>query len=187
MRWRIGSLRWLGLTCLLAALAINLARTGQADPPAPPKSTSTVGMPAKIEQLVIPGPELEVKPLEDRRAPLVLRIAAAYPHGSAFRYDLVFYALEPGRYDLTNSLRRKDGSALGSLDPIPVQVDPVLPPGQVLPNPLALEPSPCARRLPMAPGDRGIALGYRTGGDPAAGETTENRLRNRSSPACDTG
>jgi hypothetical protein len=142
MRWRIGSLRRLGLTCLLAGLAINLARTGQADPPAPPKLTSTVGMPAKIEQLVIPGPELEVKPLEDRRAPLVLRIAAAYPHGSAFRYDLVFYALEPGRYDLTNSLRRKDGSALGSLDPIPVQVDPVLPPGQVLPNPLALEPSP---------------------------------------------
>ena len=31
-------------------------------------------MPAKIEQLVLPGPELEVKPLEDRRAPVVVRI-----------------------------------------------------------------------------------------------------------------
>ena len=49
---------------------------------------------------MLPGPELEVKPLEDRRAPVVVRIADAYPHGSAFRYDLVYYGLEPGEYDL---------------------------------------------------------------------------------------
>jgi len=111
-------------------------------PATEPRSIATVGMPGKIAQVVLPGSELEVKPLENRRAPLVLRIAAAFPHGSAFRYDLVYYGLEPGDYDLRNYLKRKDGSALGDLPPIPVKVDPVLPPGQVEPNPLALQPSP---------------------------------------------
>ena len=53
---------------------------GSATPPrgtatSAPRSTSTVGMPAKIEQLVLPGTELEAKPIEDRRAPFVVRIA----------------------------------------------------------------------------------------------------------------
>jgi hypothetical protein len=99
-------------------------------------------MPAAIDQLVLPGSELEVKPLDDRKAPFVLRIKAAYPHGSAFRYDMVYYALEPGEYDLRNHLKRKDGTALGELAPVLVKVDPILPPGQIEPSPLALEPSP---------------------------------------------
>src|SRR5438876_7853227 len=72
---------------------------------------TTVGMPARIEQLVLPGSELEVKPLEDRRQPVVLRIVTSYPHGTAFRYDLVYYSLEPGEFDLRDYLRRKDGSS----------------------------------------------------------------------------
>jgi hypothetical protein len=99
-------------------------------------------MPARIDQLVLPGSELEVKPLEDRRAPFVLRIKEAYPHGSAFRYDMVYYALEPGEYDLRNYLKRKDGTALGELAPVLVKVDPILPPGQIEPSALALERSP---------------------------------------------
>jgi hypothetical protein len=99
-------------------------------------------MPGKIQQLVIEGTELEVKPLADRRAPFVLRITEAYPHGSAFRYDFVYYALEPGEYDLKNYLRRKDGTPLDASLSIPVKVDPVLPPGQVEPSQLTLEHSP---------------------------------------------
>jgi hypothetical protein len=38
-------------------------------------------MPARIDQLVVPGTELEVRPIDDRRAPLVVRIVEAYPHG----------------------------------------------------------------------------------------------------------
>jgi hypothetical protein len=128
-------------TLSILGLAVFAVRSAQADS-APPRSISTVGMPAKIEQLVLPGPELEVKPLEDRRAPVVVRITGVYPHGTAFRYDLVYYALEPGDYDLKNSLRRKDGAALGDLPAIPVRVDPVLPPGQIQPNALALARSP---------------------------------------------
>jgi hypothetical protein len=133
--WRL----WWALPIL--GLALFPVRSAQADSP-PSRSTSTVGMPAKIEQLVLPGPELVVKPLEDRRAPVVVRITGVYPHGTAFRYDLVYYALEPGNYDLKNSLRRKDGAPLGNLPAIPVRVDPVLPPGQIEPNALALARSP---------------------------------------------
>ena len=99
-------------------------------------------MPARIDQLVLPGPELEARPIEDRRTPVVVRIVDAYPHGSAFRYDLVYYGLEPGRYDLKDYLRRKDGSPTKDLPAIPVAVEPVLPPGQIEPHPVALERSP---------------------------------------------
>ncbi len=128
---------------LMALLLIGfsaLADDSKAKPE--PVSKSTVGMPAKIDQIVLPGTLLEVKPIEDRREPVVLRIVDSYPHGSAFRYDLVYYTLEPGEYDLRNCLRRKDGSPLGELPAIPVSVSALLPPGQIEPHPIALEPSP---------------------------------------------
>jgi hypothetical protein len=92
--------------------------------------------------LVLPGTELEAKPIEDRRVPLVLRVAASYPHGSAFRYDLVYYGLEPGAYDLKDYLRRRDGSSMKDFSPIPVRIEPLLPPGQIQPHSLVLAPSP---------------------------------------------
>jgi hypothetical protein len=107
-----------------------------------PRPTTTVGMPAKIEQLVLPGTELEAKPIEDRRTPVVLRIVNSYAHGSAFRYDIVYYGLEPGEFDLKDSVRRKDGSPITDLPSIPVKIEPVLPPGQIEPHRLALAPSP---------------------------------------------
>jgi hypothetical protein len=99
-------------------------------------------MPARIEQLVLPGPELEVTPIEDRRAPVVVRIAAVYPHGTAFRYDIVYYALEPGAFDLKDYLRRKDGSPKTEVPPLTVLVEPVLPPGQIEPHQLSRDASP---------------------------------------------
>ena len=78
---------------MLATLA---AQGGRADDAAV-TSKSTVGMPARIDQLVLPGTELEVRPIDDRLAPIVVRIVNTYPHGSAFRYDIVYYGLEPGR------------------------------------------------------------------------------------------
>ncbi len=99
-------------------------------------------MPAKIEQLVLPGPELEAKPLEDRQAKLVVRIVEVFPHGSAFRYNLVYYGLEPGEYDLKDSLRRKDGGSTADLPKIPVTIRAILPPGQIEPNRLVSRPLP---------------------------------------------
>ena len=124
---------------ILGALAVHLvASTASAETPASP----SVGMPARIEQLVLPGAELEAIPIRDRDAPIVVRIAEAYRHGDGFRYDLIYYGLEPGEYDLRAMLRRKDGSGTGDLPPIPVQVRAILPPGQVEPHRLTPGESP---------------------------------------------
>ena len=118
-------------TFLLFLLLVGVGGGASATPP-----VSTVGMPAKFNQLVLPGSELEAIHAEDRSVPVVLRIAGVWPHGTAFRYDLVYYALEPGTFDLRKYLQRKDRTATDDLPPIPVEVKPVLPPGHIEPNPL---------------------------------------------------
>lgn len=95
-----------------------------------------VGLPAVIEQIVLPGVELEPKPLEDRSQPIVLRIVQVYPHGSDHRYDLTYYGLEPGEYNLTDFLQRVDGSPTDDLPSLQVTIKAGLPPGQVEPNAL---------------------------------------------------
>jgi Ca-activated chloride channel family protein len=99
-------------------------------------------MTGRFANLVLPGTELEAKPLTDRKAPVVVRVAAVHPHGTAFRYDIEYFGLEPGTHDLRDSLRRKDGSSAADLPPIPIRVNPVRPPGQVEPNDLAVAPGP---------------------------------------------
>ena len=103
---------------------------------------ATVGMPRRLTGLVLPGTELEPKPLDDRRAPVVVRVVNAYKHGTAHRYDLEFYGLEPGTFDLRDALRRKDGSPTADLPPIPFTVAASLPPGQALPHELEARRSP---------------------------------------------
>ena len=77
-----------------------------------------VGISARLEQIVLPGSELKTRPLSDRQRPVVLRIEQTYPHGSDFRYDMVYYGLEPGEYDLRDYLLRVDGSPVNDLPPL---------------------------------------------------------------------
>ena len=119
----------------------QLAASGTAAS-AEDRRETTVGMTARIDQLVLPGTELEVIELRDRKLPVVLRIVEVYPHGTAFRYDLVYYALEPGTFDLRDYLLRKDGSSTKDLPPLRVTVRPLLPPGQVQPHPLEISGTP---------------------------------------------
>ncbi len=102
----------------------------------------SVGVPARIDQLVLPGPELEAIPLEDRALPIVLRVAEVFPHGDSFRYNLVYYGLEPGEYDLREYLQRLDGSSTADLPAIPITIQSILPPGQIEPNRLEAIGSP---------------------------------------------
>jgi len=111
---------------------------GQEAPPRPP----TVGIPRRLEGLVLPGTELEAIPSADRKAPVMVQVLRVYPHGSLFRYDIEYTGLEPGTYDLGKFLRRKDRSALGELPAVQVEILPVLPPGQVKPNELTIEKGP---------------------------------------------
>lgn len=96
-------------------------------------ATTTVGIPTRIVELVLPGSELEIAPLASDE-PLVVRIAAVRKHGSDFRYDFEVSALEAGEYDLRRVLRRKDGSSAADLPPIALAVRATLPADQTLPH-----------------------------------------------------
>lgn len=136
---------------LVAALPGRAAEAPPAVPPAvdqpavdqaKPLSKSSVGLPQRINQIVLSGTELEVRPSEDHDEPLVLRVVATYKHGSAYRYDLEFYCLEPGKFDLRRALRRKDGASADDLPPMPVEIASLLPAGQIVPAALVVKPAP---------------------------------------------
>ncbi|QDV37508.1 hypothetical protein [Tautonia plasticadhaerens] len=127
-----------GIVAALAALCLASPGEAEDDPPLPGRS---VGMPERIE-VILPGPELEAVPRDDRETPIVLRVVRVDPHGSRRRYELEFLGLEPGEYDLTDYLRRKDRSSTADLAPIPVSIRSVLPPGQVEPNAPSRRPTP---------------------------------------------
>ncbi len=135
------TLRFRGIAALVTCV-LGLASLQAQEPPPPMRAESTVGMPRALEAVVLPGPELEAKPLTDRKSPVVLRVVQVYPHGTDFRYDLEYTGLAPGQHDLRDYLRRKSGAAATDLPPLLVQVNPVLPPGQIEPNKLEVEPGP---------------------------------------------
>ncbi len=96
---------------------------------------SPVGIGVGLRNHKIAGPELEVAPIGDH-TPIIVRLSATYPHGDDHRYDLVYYGLEPGDYDLLDFLRRKDGQPIEDAAPIPIRIGTVLPAGLVKPNEL---------------------------------------------------
>ena len=70
----------------------------------------------------------------------MLRIINTYPHGTDHRYDVEFYALEPGEYNLSEYLvpatEATDNKSATPLRPVMVRVDATLPAGQIAPLPL---------------------------------------------------
>lgn len=124
------------------ALLVTLSPVHPVTPPAQAQPESTVGMAGLLEGVVLPGTELEREAKTDRTAPVVVRVAKVYPHGTAFRYDIEYQGLAPGTYDLRPYLRRKDGTPLGDLPPLTVKVNAVLPAGHVAPHKLEIEPGP---------------------------------------------
>jgi hypothetical protein len=131
---------------LLVSFLVATAGAGQE------RLTSTVGAPLWIRDIVLPGPELEVKPT-DVTTPVVVRIAAVYPHGAASRYDISCYGLDPGEYDLRDFLKRCDGSSTEDLPPILIEVRSVLSAGQVQPH------RPERGELPRVGGYRKLLIG----------------------------
>lgn len=117
-------------------LGLLLAVHGNVIAQEKPSSESTVGVRAALKQIIIPGPEVEVVPIENTAAPLVIRITETYPGTEFRRYDLEYYGLEPGTYNVMDYLQRKDGSPLSGVPALYVKVGAVLPPGQILPHDL---------------------------------------------------
>lgn len=85
-------------------------------------SDSTVGMAKTLRDVVLPGSRLQVRGSSDRHDPFVLRIIDTYKHGSDHRYDLEYYALEPGDYNVVAYLVPEDGKATAELPEMWVRV-----------------------------------------------------------------
>lgn len=100
-----------------------------------------VGYPGFIEGIVIGGPELSAKPIENREQPIILRIVDMYSHGDGYRYDLEYIGLEPGTFDLADYLQRPGGKPVQDLPEIKVTIETLLPAGQVEPNQIASGPT----------------------------------------------
>ena len=145
---------WPRIALAIIACAVPSVVTGAEpqtegrDPPAESVVSLKVGVIGSRRNVVLEGTRLVAKPA-DRVTPFVVRIDAAYPHGSDWRYDLSFYGLEPGRYNVAGYLQRKDGSATDGLKPIWVEVDSSLPSGAVAPHALELRSTPRPSRYRM--------------------------------------
>lgn len=122
-----------------------------------PLAKTNVGMMAQINELKLAGSLLEVSPIEDRDTPIVVRIVRTFPHGTDHRYDIEFYGLEPGTYNLLDYLQREDGSSMEGLEPVTVVVEPLLPEGQVEPHRPELGPLPQFMRYRMLMIGLGVA------------------------------
>lgn len=137
-----GELRKLhGLLVLFICGALTSVVTSAQVPDAPvseARKQSTVGSVGHLNEVLLPGSLLRAKPLENRDEPIVVRIVDSFPHGDSFRYNFTYMALEPGRYDLRHSLERVDGSPLGELPEIAVEIVSVLEAGHIPPHELTL-------------------------------------------------
>ncbi|MCC7398449.1 MAG: hypothetical protein IT455_15370 [Planctomycetes bacterium] len=122
---------------MLLALLVTVALPAQSRD----QRSAAVGMRAYVEQLVLPGSELEPAP-GDMKSPVVVRVLKVWPHGNQLRYDLEWTGLEAGEYDLTKFLRRKDGAASDDLPKVAVVVTRTLPKQQMEPSEPAPSPAP---------------------------------------------
>lgn len=102
------------LVCVGAfeATALDQVKVGQS---------MLVGRSVEIENVVFDGPELKVQPITDETA-VIVRIKRVFAHGSAFRYDMEAYALEPGEYELRDFLEPVDAG-----EPVAATANPSFP------------------------------------------------------------
>lgn len=106
-----------------------------------PKATS-VGFAERIKDVYIPGLPVEVKPLTDRKTPVIVRIVRSEPVDKGYRYELEYIGLEPGTFDLRPYLHRADRADIDKLPELRVTIESVLAPGHVLPNDLKAKATP---------------------------------------------
>ena len=137
---------------LLIFSMIALASVSQGNPSGdfqPRKSP--IGVYRDIQDLILPGTELEPKPLH-QNTEIILRITAIRAHGDSFRYDLSYCGLQKGEFGLSDYLQRKDGSSTQDLPNLPVEFESVLEADRLQPN------MPDAGKLPSIGGYKNILI-----------------------------
>ena len=120
------------IVILLTVFPFGIAQSQVIDTP-------SVGISKLVEQIVLPGSELTHRQVDPKTSPLIVRVVRSFPHGDAFRYDISYFGMDAGEFDLKDYLVRQDGSTTADLPSIAVKVDSILVGGQVEPNPLQSE------------------------------------------------
>ena len=120
---------------LLFVVASFLAQGEAGEAPTEPLASATVGAPRVLKDIILPGSKLVAKPLAGDPE-MIVQIVDAIKHGDSYRYTIRFSGLEPGPHDLADWLVRADGGESGEVPPIPVEIETLLPAGQVTPNQL---------------------------------------------------
>ena len=87
---------------------------------------------------MLPGSELTHRQVDPATSPLIVRVVETFPHGSDFRYDISYFGMTEGEYDLKDFLVRIDGSSTDDLPSIPVKINSILESGQIQPNDLEI-------------------------------------------------
>jgi hypothetical protein len=122
---------------MILTIAMSAVSIAQEDPLQDNQSGNpSVGVPGLVEQIVLPGSLLTHEKVDPSEADLVVRVIRSFPHGDSFRYDISYYGMESGEYDLSKYLVREDGSTTDDLPAIPVQVKSIIKSGQIKPNDL---------------------------------------------------
>ncbi|HZN37741.1 MAG TPA: hypothetical protein VFD82_03000 [Planctomycetota bacterium] len=124
---------WIG-RCVLPLLATAMLAAQTRN-----ERTASVGMRARIDEVVLPGTELAAA-ASTTKSKVVVRVLAVRAHGDRFRYDLEWTGLEPGEYDLAKFLSRVDGSPTDNLPALAVTVSSSLKKGTFEPT----DPDPVA-------------------------------------------
>ena len=127
--------------------AALLTQIESGSPAASPRQT-TVGIPLEILGVVIPGDELRARGVTDQ-SPALARVVQIYPHGTDQRYDLEFRALEPGRFNVLDYLETSTGQSVEHLEPVWVDVLPLLSAEQLRPHPLRPGETPSLGGYPL--------------------------------------
>ncbi|MEM1451930.1 MAG: hypothetical protein AAGI22_22665 [Planctomycetota bacterium] len=102
---------------------------------APPIAATTVGMRVRVEEIVIPGPQLRARPVADPgRADVIVRVVNVFQHGDGWRYNLEITPFVEGRFDLRDHLQTLDEEPPIESPPLYVEARAVLPGGVMEPN-----------------------------------------------------
>ena len=119
----------------LLLLVLSITQADDQTASDSPLVTTNVGAPTMLTDMVISGGELVAKPLQGDPE-MIVQILEATPHGNSFRYAIRFSGLEPGQHDLADWLVRKEPADDADIEPVLVEIESLLPSGQVTPNEL---------------------------------------------------
>jgi len=134
---RAGVLGW----WMAAVVICGVAAEDVPDDGSSNNTQTTVGIPVEVLGVVAPGELLQAKGVRED-SPALVRVIEVYPHGTDHRYDLEFRALESGRFNVLDYLETAAGATPEGLDPVWVDVLPLLPSSQLQPHALQASETP---------------------------------------------